>query len=95
MDNKNVTKKNIADKISLETGLSQKEVKIVIQSFLEEIVHNLEENKHVELRTFGSFKLKSMKERMARNPKTGQEVLIPSYKRPFLKFSRSVIDKLN
>jgi len=75
-----MTKKDIALKISEETGLKQIDVKKVVQGTLDHIVAALSNGETVELRNFGVFKVKSRKSRIGRNPKTGTTVPIPERK---------------
>ena len=50
--------------------------------------------KHLEIRGFGTFKVKERKERMARNPRTGEAVPVPSRKVPVFKVSKMLKDKV-
>ena len=72
-----VTKKEIVKSISDETGLTQLEVKRIVQLTFDGIVQTLLEERRVELRNFGVFQVKSRKARKARNPRTGRQVEVP------------------
>ena len=73
-----LTKKELLIAISEETGLSQVDVKRVLQRAFAHIIESLKEGKTIELRNFGVFKVKQRAPRRGRNPKTGQEVPVPS-----------------
>ena len=73
-----LTKKEIIIAISEETGLAQVDVKRVLQRAFAHIIDSLKEGKTIELRNFGVFKVKQRAPRRGRNPKTGQEVPVPS-----------------
>ncbi len=76
-----------------DVGLSRKEVAIVISNFIEklrEAIENLKEDDRIELRGFGTFGIKKRKARVARNPKTGEEVRVPDRKTPFFKPGREM-----
>lgn len=78
-----MTKKDIVLEIAERPELShltQVEIKKVIQSTLDYIIEGLAKGKTIELRNFGVFKVKLRKGRIARNPKTGQEVSVPDRK---------------
>ena len=62
----------------------------MLEQFLEEVKNCLVENKHLEIRSFGTFKVKNHKARKARNPKTGQEVKVPARKKAVFKVSREL-----
>ncbi len=73
-----LTKKEIIIAISEETGLAQVDVKRVLQQAFHHIIESLKTGKTIELRNFGVFKVKQRAPRRGRNPKTGQEVPVPS-----------------
>jgi len=64
--------------VAKETGVTQVEVKRVVQGTLDHLIAGLKEGKTVELRNFGVFKIRQRAPRRGRNPKTGQEVPVPS-----------------
>jgi integration host factor subunit beta len=72
-----VTKKEIVRSISDKTGLTQLQIKEIVQFTFEGIVETLLKEGRVELRNFGVFQVKSRKARKARNPKTGRQVEVP------------------
>jgi len=72
-----LTKKELVMMVSKETGITQVDVKRVVQRTLHHLVEGLREGKTVELRNFGVFKVRQRAPRRGRNPKTGQEVPVP------------------
>jgi nucleoid DNA-binding protein len=89
-----MTKADIVQIISDKNGFTAKDVKIVVEHFLEEVKNCLAADQHLEIRGFGTFKVKSHKARKARNPKTNEEVLVPSRKKAFFKVSKEMNDLL-
>ena len=73
-----LTKKELVLVVSKETRVTQVEVKRTIQRTLHHIIENLKQGKTIELRNFGVFKVRTRAPRRGRNPKTGQEVPVPS-----------------
>ena len=73
-----LTKKDLVLTVAKETGLTQVDVKRVVQRTLDHVIENLKEGKTIELRNFGVFKVRQRAPRRGRNPKTGQEVPVPS-----------------
>ncbi|MDP3723364.1 MAG: HU family DNA-binding protein [Candidatus Omnitrophota bacterium] len=73
-----LTKKDLVLMVAKETGVTQVEVKRVVQGTLDHLIAGLKEGKTVELRNFGVFKIRQRAPRRGRNPKTGQEVPVPS-----------------
>ncbi len=72
-----MTKKEIVKTISDKTGLTQLDIKKVVQLTFDGIVETLLEEGRVELRDFGVFQVKKRKARKARNPRTGHQVEVP------------------
>ncbi|HUU26368.1 MAG TPA: HU family DNA-binding protein [archaeon] len=90
-----MTKADIVELISEKTGFTAKDVKIIVEQFLDEVKNCLKEDKHLEVRGFGTFKAKNHKSRKARNPKTNEEVVVPAKKKAFFKVSRELNSLLN
>ena len=58
--------------------LNKLELQKILDTFNESIENALKNNKNVELRGFGTFFLKKIKEKYsARNPKTGETIYVP------------------
>ena len=90
-----MTKADIVELISEKTGFTVKDAKLLVEQFLEEIKNCLTENKHLEIRGFGTFKVKNHKARKARNPKTNEEVFVPARKKAVFKVSKELNNLLN
>ena len=90
-----MTKADIVELIAEKTGFTAKDVKVVVEKFLDEIKDCLKDDNHLEIRGFGTFKVKNHKARKARNPKTNEEVHVPSKKKAFFKVSRELNNLLN
>ena len=85
-----MTKADIIELITEKTGFTAKDTRIVVEQFLEEVKKCLTEGSHLEIRGFGTFKVKNHKARKARNPKTNKEVHVPSRKKAVFKVSREL-----
>ena len=72
-----LTKKDLVLAVAKDTGITQVDVKRVVQRALDQLVESLKEGKTVELRNFGVFKVRQRAPRRGRNPKTGKEVPVP------------------
>ncbi|RKY37514.1 MAG: integration host factor subunit beta [Candidatus Omnitrophota bacterium] len=75
-----MTKKDIVLKVANVTGMRQHDVKAIVQETLNVIVDGLSNGQTIELRNFGILKIKLRQQRIGRNPKTGQPVLVPAKK---------------
>lgn len=72
-----MVRKEIIDQISEKTGLNKVIVKRVVDEFLKTLSDAFVRGERIELRNFGVFYLKRFKRKVGRNPKTGEEVIIP------------------
>jgi len=75
-----MTKKDIAKNIAEAVSLPQLTVQEIIQMLFDGITEILVEEGGIELRNFGVFKVKDRKARKARNPRTGESVMVPARK---------------
>jgi len=71
-----VTKKDMAKAIAEEMGLTQIQVREIVQKVFDGITETLVQEGRIELRNFGVFEVKKRKPRMARNPRTGGRVMV-------------------
>jgi nucleoid DNA-binding protein len=80
-----MTKADLVEAVVQKTGLTRTDVAVVVDKLLEAIKEALENGKNIEIRGFGTFKIKQRKARKARNPRTGAEVPVPDRKVPVFK----------
>lgn len=71
-----MNKKELVMAIATETKLSQKDVEKAVNCFCQAITSALEQGEKVQLVGFGSFEVRNRKERVGRNPKTGEVMKI-------------------
>ena len=83
-----MTKADLVKIISENTGIIRKDVAVVVDSLLKSVKDSLIEGNHIDIRGSGTFKLKTRKPRVGRNPKTDQKVPVPQRTVPTFKFSR-------
>ena len=81
--------------IAKSTGFVRNDIKTVIEQFLDLVGEKLVEGNTIEIRGFGTFSCKPRKARPARNPRTGETVLIEERMVPSFKFSNDIKDKIN
>jgi len=83
-----VTKADIVNKIAEATGLTKVETEAVVNGFISIIRDAMTNGDGIEIRGFGTFKIKEKKSRIARNPRTGEQIQIPPRFVPFFKPSK-------
>ncbi len=91
----NVTKKDLVEKISEKTGLTQVDTKIVIESFLDSVSKALQTGSNIEIRGFGRFKIKEKKARTARNPRTNEHIQVEAGFKPIFEASKELRNRVN
>lgn len=90
-----MTKAELVEMIAAETGVSKKDTAVIVNLILENVSRALESSDKVELRGFGSFKVKSRRSRTARNPRSGDSVMVPAKLVPYFKASNELKARLN
>ncbi len=90
-----MTKADMVDVIASSTGLTKVETEAVVNGFMETVIDAMKRGEHIELRGFGSFKVVKRAPRVARNPKTNEEVTVPERYVPTLKISKEFRSDVN
>lgn len=90
-----MTKADMVDIISSSVGLTKVETETVVNGFIETVIDAMKRGEHIELRGFGSFKVVKRAQRVARNPKTNEEVIVPEQYAPMLKMSKDFKEAVN
>jgi integration host factor subunit beta len=71
-------------------GVTKKDCALVVDAFLNAVKDALAEHKNIEIRGFGTFKVRERKSRLARNPRTGDPVEVPPRAVPVFKPSKDL-----
>jgi integration host factor subunit beta len=85
-----MTKAELVEKVANQINLTKKQTEVVVNTVFSSITDSLAEGKKVELRGFGSFRIRQRNARVGRNPKSGQKVDVPSKKVPFFKAGKEL-----
>lgn len=85
-----MTKADVVNLIAHATGLTKVETEAVVNGFILTIRDALKEGKGIEIRGFGTFKVREKRPRIARNPRTGEKVNIPNKFVPIFKPSKEL-----
>ena len=95
MNKKNLTKKDISNKIFHNLGFSKSLSSRIIDDFFETMISQLIKTNKVKLSSFGTFEVIKKKERIGRNPKTKVEAKISARRVVKFKPSTLIKNKLN
>ena len=91
----NISKAALVNELKETTGMSQKDVKALMDGFLEQLTHHLKAGDKVQLTGFGSFELRERSARTGINPATKEKLEIPASKYPAFKPGKSFKDQVN
>lgn len=92
---KTLTRADLAEAVFQKVGLPRNESAELVESVLREIVSCLEQGENVKLSSFGSFGVRDKRERVGRNPKTGDVVPITPRRVLVFKASNIMKDRIN
>ena len=85
MTNGSMTKAELVEEVSRVSDLTKKHSEVIVDTVFRSIIEALHRGEKIELRGFGSFRLRKREPRKGRNPKTGDKVDVPPKKVPYFK----------
>jgi integration host factor subunit beta len=90
-----MTKANLVEDV-LELGdLTRRDSEVIVDTVFEAVTGALRRGDKIEVRGFGSFRIRQRKPRTGRNPKTGEQVAVPAKRVPYFKPSKDLRDLVN
>ena len=90
-----MTKADIINEVSMNTGIPKKEVSTVVEAFMDEVKKCLIEKKDsVFMRGFGSFNIKHRAAKTARNISKNTTLTIPAHDLPSFKPAKSFVEEI-
>src|SRR5688572_14040596 len=90
-----MTKAELVDEVARVVQLTKKQAETIVNIVFDSIVDSLRAGQKIELRGFGSFRLRSRKSRTGRNSKTGEKLEVPSKKIPYFKPGKELKELIN
>ncbi len=90
-----MTKAELIEKVLTAADLNKKEAEAAVEAFFDSIIKSLRDGEKIELRGFGSFRLRSRGARVGRNPKTGEKVQVPAKRIPYFKPGKELKELIN
>jgi integration host factor subunit beta len=90
-----MTKADLIEVLCETIEMLRKDSEIVVDTIFDGIVRSLRTEGKVEIRGFGSFRLRQRRSRIGRNPKTGARVEVPAKKIPYFKPGRELREGVN
>lgn len=91
-----MTKADLVEQVAeaIGPGVTKKDCALVVDGFLNAVKQALAQGENIEIRGFGTFKVRERKTRMARNPRTGDSVKVPARSVPVFKPSKQLRTKV-
>lgn len=89
-----MTKADIVAKISETTGLEKTSVQATVEAFMKCVKDAMIQGENVYLRGFGSFIIKTRKEKKGRNISAKKTVIIPAHNIPAFKASKAFANEV-
>ena len=86
-----MTKAELVDEVASVVQLTKKQAETIVNIVFDSIVDSLRNGQKIELRGFGSFRLRNRKSRTGRNPKTGEQVSVPARRGVRFKASKNLL----
>ncbi len=90
-----MTKAELVEQVAAQSQLTKKDAEVIVQTVLDCITDSLQRGEKIELRGFGSFRIRNRSSRQGRNPKTGTGVLVPAKRVPYFKPGKEIKDLIN
>ena len=89
-----MTKADIVNEVSKNTGIEKLTVQKAVEAFMETVKDSLVDGKNVYLRGFGCFVVKKRAEKTARNISRNTTIIIPSHNIPSFKPAKTFVSKV-
>lgn len=91
-----MTKSELIEAVASKvTAFSRKDVEVIVDTVFKSMSESLAAGEKVEIRGFGSFKIKKREGRQGRNPKSGENIFIDPKRVPFFKAGKEIRERIN
>ena len=90
-----MTKADLVEKVTRLGDLTRRDGEVIVETIFDAVIGALKSGDKIEIRGFGSFRIRQRNSRIGRNPKTGERVEVPAKKVPYFKPSKELRDLVN
>ena len=90
-----MTKAELVEEVARISELTKKHSEIIVNTVFDSIIDALRKDEKIELRGFGSFRIRQRRSRQGRNPKTGDKVDVPAKRIPYFKPGKELKELIN
>ena len=90
-----MTKADLVEKVTRLGDLTRRDGEVIVETVFDSVIAALQSGDKIEIRGFGSFRIRQRNPRIGRNPKTGERVEVPAKRVPYFKPSKELRDLVN
>ena len=90
-----MTRQQLIDRLAMERGITKRKAKRIVETVFDYIGGAMAEGDRIEIRGFGSFKVKHYDTFIGRNPKTGEAVKVKPKTLPVFKVGKALKERVN
>ena len=90
-----MTKADLVEEVSRVTELTRKDSEVIVDQLFDSVIKALKAGDKLEVRGFGSSRVRQRNARVGRHPKTGEKVEVPAKRVPYFKPSKELKDLIN
>lgn len=90
-----MTKADLVEELTKSGELTRRDGEVIVDTIFDSVIAALKSGDKIEIRGFGSFRVRQRNPRIGRNPKTGARVDVPAKKVPYFKPSKELRDLVN
>lgn len=90
-----MTKADLVEEVAKATDMTKKDSEKLVEIVFDSIIESLKKGDKIELRGFGSFRVRQRGSRRGRNPKTGAPVSVPAKRVAYFKPGKELKDLIN
>jgi DNA-binding protein HU-beta len=90
-----MNKSQLVEVVAIKSGVKKKEAELVVNALTETILDSMKNGEKVQIVGFGGFEVRERPGRVARNPRTGEQIEIESSKAPVFKAGKALKDSVN
>ena len=90
-----MNKTELVASVAEATSLSKKDAEDAVSAVIASITKSLTEGEKVQIAGFGTFEVRERSERIGRDPRTSEEIIIPASKTPAFKAGKALKDSVN
>jgi integration host factor subunit beta len=90
-----MTKADLVEKVTALGDLTRRDGEVIVETIFGSVIGALQSGDKIEIRGFGSFRIRQRNPRIGRNPKTGERVDVPAKRVPYFKPSKELRDLVN